>query len=112
MGFFQRLFEPDPIESAEMYHTRYHVDESLSKTHRKVNVYALGTVMSIWVPGTNLIEVNETMKTWLEVGDDDQDASDDLSSRIVMQEGREVLATFRRSWVSGFIIPLKPGDEY
>lgn len=111
MGFFRRLTELDPQESAEMYYQRSRVDREMSKTHRRVMLYALGTGMHIWVPGTDLNEVNETVKAWLDRGDDDQEPDDDLSSRVVMMEGREVLATFRRSWVSGYIIPLRPGDE-
>jgi len=79
---------------------------------RRVVIYAAGREVHIWVPGIDPDEVNETLKAWLDVGDDEQDPNDDLSSRYAnfYEEGR-VLFTFRRSWVSGYHIPLMPHEE-
>lgn len=79
---------------------------------RRVVIYAAGHEVSIWVPGTDPDDVNETLKVWLTRGDDDQDPDDDLSTRYAnfAVEGR-VLFTFRRSWVSGYHIPLMRHEE-
>jgi len=112
VGFFDRLAGNEPIESAEIAAQRRRGDALVDeRTHmRKVTVYAAGHNVGMWFPGTDLWEVNKVVKAWIEVGDDDDGPGEEFSSRIVEIEGREVLLSFRRSWVAGYHIPLRSGE--
>lgn len=104
------LFRGSLLESGEIAYQRA-VDERQVDGHRKVTLYALGRELGIWVPGTDINEVNETVKAWLQHGDDDQDDDDDFSSRVVDSQGQWKLMTFRRSWIAGYSIIVKQGDD-
>lgn len=99
--------EEGSIRGQRLTETRYIV-----AGQRRVVIYAAGREVHIWVPGTDPDEVNNTLKAWLVRGDDDQALDDDLSTRYAdfAEEGR-VLFTFRRSWVSGYHIPLMRHEE-
>lgn len=109
-GIFDKtVYDPDMAEIAGIRASGGGRD--VSDGYRKVTLYVIGDEINIWVPGTDIYEVNETMKVWLLRGDDGQEADDDISTRIINFPHGKYLTSFRRSWVSGYRIAVRPEDR-
>lgn len=109
MGMFSRS-SYQPSESGQFHGQRLTEARTTEDGMRLVTMYVMGEKFNMWFPGTELWQVNEVVKAWIEHGDDDEGPDVDFSSRIVNMSGQLGLYTFRRSWIAGYKISMKAGE--
>lgn len=101
----RRRLPRDPFESANLHARR--LREPLTENEYAVTMVAGGHEVTLHVEGTSEEDVAETVKMWLDTTDDPAIGDGDWRTTDANFQGQRVQATFRASWVAGFVVAVK-----